>query len=262
MGDDTRGSTQPDLYVGYLPTPARHRKFLIVAVPALLLGMVAIAFVMTTGQRDPGATTLLTNGPGSWTGTAFLEPYPSLVSDDGHTYLVVGSGKFGVADRLAPFDGQRVVIDGVGQSRGGRRVILLGLEAESARADTSERAPAPIPASTGTRSVTLRGEILDAKCYTGAMKPGDGKGHKACAILCVQGGISALFTSSGLDEAHTLPLLRVDGSTDIPPTVLELIGEPVEIEGTLRTVGTLPVLDVQAASIRRWDGVMPSSGAP
>jgi len=262
MGDEAQGPKAPELYVGYLPPPRRHRRFLVLAVPLLLLGLVALALVMTSGQRDPGATTLLTNAPGSWTGTAFLDPYPSLVADDGHTYLIVGTGKFGVADRLALFDGQRTVISGDGQSRGGRRFILLGLEDDAVRAESANRLPAPAPSIGSATPVLLRGEILDGKCYTGSMKPGNGKGHKACAILCVQGGISALFTSAELDRENALPLFRVDGSTTLPQNILELIGEPVEVEGTLRTIGALPVLDVDGASVRRWNGELPLPRKP
>ena len=38
-------------------------------------------------------------------------------------------------------------------------------------------------------NVTLKGEIIDPKCYLGAMKPGGGKTHKACAMRCIAGGI-------------------------------------------------------------------------
>ena len=44
-----------------------------------------------------------------------------------------------------------------------------------------------MPTSLGV--ATLRGEIVDSKCYLGAMKPGDQKTHKACATLCIRGGI-------------------------------------------------------------------------
>ncbi|WP_353485030.1 hypothetical protein [Haliscomenobacter sp.] len=40
---------------------------------------------------------------------------------------------------------------------------------------------------------TLRGEILDPKCYLGVMRPGEGKPHRSCAIRCLAGGIPAFF---------------------------------------------------------------------
>ena len=50
---------------------------------------------------------------------------------------------------------------------------------------------------------TLRGEILDPKCYLGVMRPGEGKPHRSCAIRCLAGGIPAFFkakTSGGTQQ--------------------------------------------------------------
>ena len=41
---------------------------------------------------------------------------------------------------------------------------------------------------------TVEGEILDPKCYFGAMKPGFGKVHKSCAIRCISGQIPPILT--------------------------------------------------------------------
>jgi len=38
-----------------------------------------------------------------------------------------------------------------------------------------------VPAAVAMGERTLRGEVIDPKCYIGAMKPGGGKTHKACA---------------------------------------------------------------------------------
>jgi hypothetical protein len=50
---------------------------------------------------------------------------------------------------------------------------------------------------------TLRGEILDPKCYLGVMRPGEGKPHRSCAIRCLAGGIPAFFkakTENGVQQ--------------------------------------------------------------
>ena len=76
-------------------------------------------------------------------------------------------------------------------------------------------------------------EILDSKCYLGAMKPGSGEGHRACAILCVRGGIPPMI--SWLDEAgaaHYALLTTTDGQP-MRDEDTSLIGEPVVVTGTL-----------------------------
>ena len=45
----------------------------------------------------------------------------------------------------------------------------------------------------------MSGEVVDTKCYAGAMSPGDGKVHKACASLCLFGGIPPLFVARATD---------------------------------------------------------------
>lgn len=63
-----------------------------------------------------------------------------------------------------------------------------------------------------TTPVTLDGELVDSKCYLGTMKPGDGKTHKSCAILCLRGGIPPLFVSKAAAQyATTLPPIRTAG---------------------------------------------------
>ncbi|HMN90528.1 MAG TPA: hypothetical protein PKD70_13315 [Saprospiraceae bacterium] len=48
--------------------------------------------------------------------------------------------------------------------------------------------------------VTLRGEILDPKCYLGVMRPGEGKPHRSCAIRCILGGIPPFFKAATKDD--------------------------------------------------------------
>jgi hypothetical protein len=78
-------------------------------------------------------------------------------------------------------------------------------------------------------TLELKGEILDPKCYFGAMKPGMGKPHKDCAVRCIEGGMSPVFcmrnekgeTSYGL-------LLGADGGP-VGHLLKDFIGDPVSI---------------------------------
>jgi hypothetical protein len=85
------------------------------------------------------------------------------------------------------------------------------------------------------------GEVVDAKCYLGAMKPGDGKSHKACATLCVTNGIPAMPVTA--DSAYVI----VAGWQ---PDHAKLIAEPVEVSATVGQWGTLPVIDVHTITRR------------
>ncbi len=239
------------IYVGYLPLPRRYRLFVMVAVPLLVIVAGALAGAMASVQRDPGVTEHVAAGEARWSGTVFIEPHPLLAGDDGHSYLLASTMKAGVADRTTLFDGKRCVLTGTVQARGGRRVLLVA-DGEDAIRELAEGSASLPPTMSEPRSIRIVGEILDSKCYTGAMKPGDGKGHKACAILCLRGGIAAIVAAPALAGDESLPLLRVDGSTLLPDQVLELVGEPVVITGVLSQAGGIPVLDSSPDQIKRW----------
>jgi hypothetical protein len=95
------------------------------------------------------------------------------------------------------------------------------------------------------------GEILDSKCYLGAMKPGDGKGHKACATLCVTGGIPPMLLVWTPDGGRRHLLLVDDRGHSARGLVLEALGEPVTVTGRPGRTGDLETLAIDAHAIER-----------
>ncbi len=89
------------------------------------------------------------------------------------------------------------------------------------------------------------------------MKPGDGKAHKACATLCIQGGLPPMFAVSDQSTTTQFPLVLVNGSPKLPKSVLELVGEPIKLTATRSTLGPLEILNVDPSSIQRWSGQNP-----
>ena len=188
-----------------------------------------------------------------WSGVVRSAPYPALVDDEGEPWLIVEMGKFGAHERVEPFDGAVCKVRGFALTRGGRRMIEL-LPGEDAFARVGAAAPAPALMRPGGEMAVV-GEIVDGKCYLGAMKPGDGKAHKACAVLCIRGGLPALVSGDISGAAgELLPILTIGGRAELPEAVLEFVGEPVRIEGTLSWWGGLPVLDAEPAGVQRIGG--------
>jgi len=66
-----------------------------------------------------------------------------------------------------------------------------------------------------------------------------------------------MFASATQSESGQLPLVLVDGSTELPSGVLELVGEPVQITGQLSMFGPLPILRMNTGSVQRWNGKSP-----
>jgi hypothetical protein len=239
---------KPGLYVGYLPLPPRHRRFLTIFLPTTIFVMLLAAAGIAMLERDPGPAVWETAAEQAWTGTVHLLPYPMLETEQDGPYLIVGIGKFGVADRLKPHDGLECTIRGYQLRRNGRHMIELSM-AQDAITETGRTAESTNTPTQHAIPISITTEIVDGKCFLGTMKPGNRKNHKACAILCVTGGLPPIVASNLPGTNGLYPLLRVDGSTTLPQAILNLIGEPVHIEGTLTHINGLPVLDTTASDI-------------
>ena len=81
----------------------------------------------------------------------------------------------------------------------------------------------------------LTGEICDGKCLAGAMRPGTGLAHKACANLCLTGDVPPVFVASqplidGMAGSEFLLVAGPDGGT-MAPVLLDHVGAFIAIEG-------------------------------
>ena len=99
-----------------------------------------------------------------------------------------------------------------------------------------------MPAEQELGSMTLVGEIIDAKCYYGVMKPGHLKPHRSCAVRCISGGLPPmLMVQDGSGRRVYFLLVSADGRA-VNDEVLDLVAEPVEITGRVVRSGDLLVL--------------------
>jgi hypothetical protein len=120
--------------------------------------------------------------------------------------------------------------------------------------EVAGNAPAPPPA-VEHESVILRGEIIDPKCFLGAMKPGDGKTHKACATLCLEGGIPPMFVErTGASSIRYHLLVGPDGTAltgEALAAILPFVADDVVLSGTRYRRGDLDFLEIQPGAVRR-----------
>jgi len=245
---DNHPAPNDPFYVGYLPVPPRHLRFVRRLVWLLLIWIIALGVLIAARMRPAGDAIWHTAAERTWTGTIALEPYPMLIPDDGSDpLLIVEMAKHGAHPRVAPLNNHSAEIRGYLLERDGRRIIELAPD------DTAltGRGPVPrVPPEPGPPAIpaTLTGEIVDGKCYLGAMKPGDGITHKSCATLCVRGGLPPMLVSVE-NGRPVFRLLLVDGSTTLAEPVLALIAEQVRVEGELTEINGLPVIRTNAADI-------------
>jgi hypothetical protein len=232
-----------DFFVGYLETPARLGAFLRRAVALLLLIALTAAGVIASRQRDPGS--------GRWDdreqtfeGLLTLHPYPMLQLADGTTLVLVAEGKHAAEPTLP--EGRQIRAKGTILNRSGLRLLEVA----------GELSPAPdrvasIEAMTATAPARLlHGEIVDPKCFLGAMKPGDGKTHKACAALCLRGGIPPAFVSEG--RLHLLVDQHGDALVGKAlERVIAFVGDAVEITAAESARAGVHFLLLDPSQIRR-----------
>lgn len=221
--------TPPEpIYVLYRPLPATLLA-LVLAVAGSLAGLaMGVAAAAAWGQPDPGPGVWDTANAATLTGHVAAHPYPMLLPHDGSAgVLLVGVGKVGPPEAVLALVGHGARVTGYPLERGGLKM----LEVQETTADHWP-SPAPGPA-VGLGVHAIATEILDSKCYLGAMKPGHGPGHKACAILCITGGIPPMIAwTDAAGRTHHALVTGPDGGP-MPEAWRPRVADRVVVRGRL-----------------------------
>jgi hypothetical protein len=239
-------------FVGYLnAVPRPLVVFVAVFSLCFTAGLGLAALALSSTQNDPG------NGGFQWgnrfeiVGLVELHPYPVLrVPADGDTparsYMLAGQGKRGVFDEAEANRGTPVSLRGVPIARGDLTMIQVGgVEPAETRFEGGFPSKA-VPLGRWK----LTGEICDGKCYAGAMRPGRGLAHKACADLCLAGGIPPVFVSSGPVEGRNF-FLMADSEGRLPGDELKaLLALYIEVEGEVERLDDLMVFKADLSTAR------------
>lgn len=239
-----------EFFIGWAdPGPQTRRNFLGLAATATAVG-IGVAAAMGRVSTPPGDGHWDGEDVRIFNGIASLDPYPMLrtLDDEGRprTYLLASQGKCGVASRVRAYANQPARLRGSLLKRGDHAMIAL---ADGPNwMETLQGALDPrlaIPPDQILRDISVSGEILDAKCWYGAMRPGHGKPHKACASLCIRSGLPpALFVFGRDPRLH--PVILTDSlGAGANALVLPYIGEGVRVRGTLVQRGDLLLLRLE-----------------
>lgn len=244
-----------DFFIGWAETPAPDRRFFLKAGVSLTLGAAALAGGFASLQLSPGSGMWNQHDVREWRGVAIGKPYAMLRTLDlgggPRTALLSCLGKCGVAARIGSFAGKSVVITGSLIQRGRHSMIAVKETGEWIREDDGPTDPAlafPDPEPLG--SISLAGEILDSKCWFGAMRPSQGKVHKACASLCIRGGIPPAFFVRDKADRQALLIMTENGEA-CGHGILPYVADPVRLTGNLSRMGDLLLLDAETAAVQR-----------
>ena len=249
-------STQDEsFFIGWADTPPIDRRFFLRAGMGLTLGTGALAAGLAAFQTPPGSGSWDQGAVREWRGVVTNTPYAMLRTQDlgggPRTALLSCLGKCGVAARLGALAGKPVVITGSLIQRGRHAMIAVNELGEWIRADDGPADPAlafPQPEPLG--EVSLVGEILDSKCWFGAMRPSEGKVHKACAALCIRSGLPPAFFARDRSGRSSLLIMTENGEA-CSEALLPLVADPVRAQGSLYRAGDLLFLDTRVPAIQR-----------
>ena len=95
----------------------------------------------------------------------------------------------------------------------------------------------------------LAGEICDGKCLAGAMRPGRGLAHKACANLCLLGDVPPVFVSTQAVLGAEFLLITGPDGTRLPERAYDFVAQFVSVEGEISRHGALLVFAIDPETI-------------
>ena len=233
-------SIPDDFFVGWSgKLPPAHRSGLLWRLlfgAAVVLGL---GLLLGRAQDENYLAGGLPGGDVKLTGVLTAAPFPTLfVAPDathprGHVLLLAGEGKLGPP--VPPeWDGRVVTAEGAILRRGDLDMMQV---TSTSLQDT--KLPPPPQQSLGRWRI--EGEICDGKCQAGAMQPGRGIAHRACAILCLNGMVPPVFvTTAPLDGQEFLLLGDRDGGPG-DGRWHALVGLRVRLEGDVQRRGDVLV---------------------
>lgn len=245
-------NTERSFFIGWAPPTPALRPFLVAVAVLLCLAAFFAAYAIGATQNDPGDGGRI--GRAMAVGVVETAPYPILHildSEDfetGETILLMGNGKNGAQRQADPLNGQVVVVNGFHLARGELSgMILRGGQNGMAAAEAVEPQSVPEPEDLGRWR--LSGEICDGNCYAGAMRPGTGLAHRACANLCILSGLPPVFVATDQVAGSEFFLIGGPDGGPIPEELLDHTGTLVQADGRVERRGSMNVFLIEPDSV-------------
>jgi len=249
-----------DFYIGWeAKAPPSIGTFTRRVVGLLLIGAIGLALAFAVVQHSIGVSVFEWGTVKQFSGILKLQPYPHLLvprpeapdaRNQFSTYYLVATFKHGLdREKYSALDGKTVSLQGTLIYRGNQTMV-------EALPDSIKATDKQLTSMTRLETIplgrqTLKGEIVDSKCFLGVMNPGQLLPHRACAIRCISGGIPpVLLVRDAEGAANYLLLVSADGKP-VNQEVLNFVAEPVQITGEVERQGELLILRAEPKTILR-----------
>ncbi len=262
-----------EFYIGWMakaPTSftKQVRKVLLILFPvAVVVGLLLASFQKKFSTADFEFGTL-TEIKGIYTSS----PLPLLKVIAGKdiwgnaSYIsipLVGYGKHGAAtaimelekEKNTSFNNKELTIKGTLLYSDGKTLMQVNKD-ENPVVNIGKAADASLlPAQKALGVQTIKGEIVDPKCYFGVMKPGEGKVHRDCAIRCMLGGIPPVLKVMNEKGEKNYYLIVGPNGEPMNEAVQDYVAEPVAIEAKAVQQDDWIILYVKDKKINRISGI-------
>lgn len=253
----TMMNNKDTFFVGYLVLPKNTTYFLKIFLPILFLSIVMMGFLLARYQNaankgegwDPTGKTAI-----SIKAFVLTKPYALAqfqYQSKTRTAILTSMTKSGVQKRLQGFNNQWLQLKGIMTKHNNHFVFSLLDDKNAITVLKTQANTAKVMFKKNKNIKTLEGEIIDPKCYVGAMKPGEGKTHKACATLCIKGGIPPVLLVKNFLFTEKFYLLLDKHGEPVLDIIVPFIGDLVKAKGSLEQWGDLWFFRLQDNSIKR-----------
>ena len=251
-----------EFYIGWMPKAptsfVKHvKKVLLILFPVALL----IGYLLSTSQKKFSTANFEFGKTTEVKGVYYNNPVPMLRIFDKNnlsiTLPLVGYGKHGAETAIMELEKEK------GVSLNGKEVklkgtLIYGDGKTLLQIDKNDNPIVNIGAESSIQleqkdlgTQTIRGEIIDPKCYFGVMKPGEGKVHRDCAIRCILGSIPpVLHVQNEKGESNYYLIVGPNGEK-MNDTVQDFVAEPVSIDARVIQQGDWIILYAVKESIKR-----------
>ena len=249
---------EDDFYIGYVNAiPKSLHAPLVAMAGAILIGFSCISLLLSLTQDSAG------NGGFQWDagyqnvrGVLEWKPYPVIHAEpsaaypNGHTYLLAGEGKVGAQVAAIALSGHAVEAGGFVIKRGTLDMLQVGGDVGLRPVTAAQSSTAAPPKTVDLGHWRVNGEICDGKCYAGAMRPGTGLAHKACANLCLIGQLPPVLVTAEAVAGSNFFLLGTQDGDRLPDSILDYVAIPITAEGRIEHRGDMPVFLLDLSTLR------------
>jgi hypothetical protein len=257
---------QNEFYIGWQPkAPASFAKHMKRVLFLLFPLAMILGYLLSTSQKKFSTANFEFGKTTEVKGVYYNSPVPRLKVIDKNnlsiTIPLVGYGKHGAETAImelekekgVSFNGKELTLKGTLIYGDGKTLLQINKNENPivSISNTLISGSEVLPLGKDLGWATIRGEIIDPKCYFGVMKPGEGKVHRDCAIRCILGGIPpVLHVQNEKGESNYYLLVGPNGEK-MNEDVQDFVAEPVSIEAKVVQQDDWIILYARKESIKR-----------